>query len=147
MALTNSDNMSSYPSLPTINTSAPSTGLLQLPPTFLDAFVPGYSVLASTLLAQFGIDLSFYVSLIALFFVATTALNATIGPFIDRVFRSITSTVVVDEYDSIFNHVLDWLSSQKSLQDHRILRAHTGGQGDDEDDEDDPYFWIRHWEP
>lgn len=118
------------------NSSILSTGLLYLPPTFLDAIIPGYSVLASTLLSHFGVDLSFYVSLVALFFVAWTALQVTIIPAVDRLFSLITSTVVIDEYDSIFDHILEWLSSQKSLQSHRILRASTGGRCDDEDDEE-----------
>ena len=119
------------------NTSSPlSAGLLYLPPTFVDAIIPGYSVLASTLLAHFGIDLSFLVSVVALFFAATTAFQVTINPVIDRLFSLITSTVIIDEYDSIFDHVLEWLSNQPSLQNHRILRAHTGGYNDDDDDDD-----------
>ena len=118
------------------NISTLSAGLLHLPPTFLDAIIPGYSVLASSLLSHFGVDLSFYVSLVALFFVAWTALQVTIIPAIDRLCSLITSTVVIDQYDSIFDHVLEWLSSQKSLQNHRILRASSGGRCDDDDEED-----------
>ena len=118
------------------NSSSLSAGLIHLPPSFVDAIIPGYSVLASTLLSQFGIDLSFYVSLIALFFVASTALQVTVIPAIDRVFRLLTSTVVVDEYDAIFDHIAEWLTSQKSPQNHRILRAHTGGRCEDEDEDD-----------
>ena len=118
-----------------INSSILSPGLLHLPPTFLDAVIPGYSILATTLLSHFGVDLSFYVSLVALFFVAWTALQLTIIPAIDRLFSLITSTVVVDQYDSIYDHILEWLSSQESLQSHRILRASDGGSNDDPDDE------------
>jgi hypothetical protein len=107
---------------PLSNSSDLSAGLLHLPPTFLDAIIPGYSILAQTLLSHFGIDLSFYISLLALFFAAATAFHVTVNPVIERVFALTTSTVIVDEYDSIFSHVLDWLSSQKSLQSHRILR-------------------------
>jgi mitochondrial chaperone BCS1 len=119
-----------------VNSSFPTPGVLHLPPTILDAVIPGYSVLAETLLTHIGIDLSFYVSVVALLFAALTAFKVTISPTIDRIFSFITSTVIVDEHDSIFDHILDWLSAQKTLQNHRILRAHTGGRSDDEEEDE-----------
>jgi chaperone BCS1 len=117
-----------------LTNASTSTGLLHLPPTFLDAIVPGYSVLASSLLSSFGIDLSYYVSLVALLFAATTAFQVTLKPIFHHFNAFISSSVVVDEYDTIFDHIQSWVQSQKSMQNHRILRAHTGNHYDDNDD-------------
>lgn len=114
------------------------TGLVHLPPTFLDAIIPGYSVLAKFFLSSFGIDISFYVSLVALAFATWTALRITLDPIFRFLVSYSFSTVVIDEYDSIWDDLLRFCSSHPALQNLRSLRGRSQDHFfDDDSGEDD----------
>ena len=117
-----------------------SSSPLRLPLTVLDAFFPGSSFLASFLLGL-GIDTSFFVSWIAILAAAWTAIRFGLAPACDFILKALSSCVVVEEYDPIYTHVLNWASAQKYLQDIRSLRAQTAGQyyDDSDDGEEDSH--------
>jgi len=115
-----------------VNSSA---GFFHLPPTVLDAFIPGYSLLARSL-SEFGIDISLFVSCFALGIGVWTALRFALPPIWTFLLDTFSSSVTVEEYDPIYDHVLIWASSQKSLDNIRELRVRSAGQYNDEDDGD-----------
>lgn len=116
--------------------SESSGGVLYLPPTFLDAFIPGYSVLAKALFDFAGVDISFYVSLCALVFVLHAAWNFTVAPLRDAVLKFLTSAVYIDEYDDIYDQVLNWVRAHRLMSDLRSLRAESQGRYYDYDDDE-----------
>ncbi|ETN42721.1 uncharacterized protein HMPREF1541_01879 [Cyphellophora europaea CBS 101466] len=128
-------NETSSPAL--IPDSDPSNGFLYLPPTFLDALIPGYSVLAEAVHKFAGIDISFYVSLCAFVFVLHAAWNFTVAPLRDTLIKKFSSTVVIDEYDEIFDFVLSWIRAHKLMQDLLSLRAESQGRSYDYNDDHD----------
>lgn len=108
-------------------------------PTLIDTFIPGYSLLADLLL-RVGVDVSFYVSCFALGVAAWTAFHFVMIPTTRFLVGACSSSVVVEQYDPIFHHMLNWASSVKHLENARALRAESPGQyyddfgdGDDED--------------
>ena len=111
--------------------------LLQLPSTLLDTLVPGYSLVAKFLLNQLGIDISSYVSLIAIAFAVFTAIRYAVAPVMDFALESVSSSVVVLEWDGLYDQILYWVSSQRNLQNLRSLRGRSPGQEYDSDDSDD----------
>ncbi len=120
---------------------------LQLPLTVLDTLVPGSSLLAS-LLPGLGVDASLFVSWIAIIVAVWAALHFGLVVAWDSIVKTLGSSVVVEEYDPIYNHVLTWASGQKSLQNIRSLRTQTPGQYDDafddeHEEEDDQQMQIR----
>ncbi|EXJ70014.1 uncharacterized protein A1O5_07087 [Cladophialophora psammophila CBS 110553] len=104
-----------------------SSGSIRLPLTVLDTLVPGSSHLATFLLG-FGLDVSLFVPWSAILATVWAALRFGLIPAYQFVVRALSSSVIVEEYDPIYNHVLNWASAQKYLQDIRSLRAHTAGQ-------------------
>ena len=112
------------------------TDLLQLPSTLLDTLVPGYSLVAKFLLDQLGIDISSYVSLIAIAFAVLTAVRYAVAPVMDFALESVSSSVVVLEWDGLYDQILYWVSSQRNLQNLRCLRGRSPGQEYDSDDSD-----------
>ncbi|KIW92565.1 uncharacterized protein Z519_06412 [Cladophialophora bantiana CBS 173.52] len=104
-----------------------SSGSIRLPLTVLDTLVPGSSHLATFLLG-FGLDISLFVSWSAILATVWAALRFGLIPAYQFIVKALSSSVIVEEYDPIYNHVLNWASAQKYLQDIRSLRAHTAGQ-------------------
>ncbi|OAP64716.1 hypothetical protein AYL99_00688 [Fonsecaea erecta] len=115
------------------NQSAPniSSSPIHLPLTILDTLVPGSSHLASFLLG-FGLDVSLFASWSAILGTVWAAFRFGLIPAYYNAVRALSSSVIVDEYDPIYSHVLNWASAQKYLQDIRSLRAHTAGQFQDD---------------
>ncbi|OAL27994.1 hypothetical protein AYO20_09616 [Fonsecaea nubica] len=126
--------------LPTQSDCGVSSGSIRLPLTLLDTLVPGSSHLASLLLGS-GLDVSLFVSWGAILATVWAALHFGLIPAYQIVLKALTSSVIVEEYDPIYDHVLNWASAQKYLQNIRSLRAHTAGQyydGLEDYEEDDP---------
>ncbi|KIW29299.1 uncharacterized protein PV07_05124 [Cladophialophora immunda] len=121
-----------------------SSSSIHLPLTVLDTLVPGSSHLASFLLG-FGLDVSLFVSWGALLTTVWAALHFGLVPAYQIAVKALSSSVIVEEYDPIYNHVLNWASAQKYLQDIRSLRAHTAGQyyDDLEDHDEDDGLQMR----
>lgn len=119
---------------------------IRLPPTVLDAFIPGYSFLA-TILLEFGVDVSLFVSCFVLGAAAWTAFRFAVVPFGDFFVSALSSSVIVQDYDPIYTHVLNWASVKKSLQHIRALRAHSPGQYyedfDDANEEDSQQLLVQ----
>lgn len=116
----------------------PSVGMLpRLPPTLLDALVPGYSAFADTIATHFRVDVSFYVSLMALIL----AMNAVWGYVVVHLTRgfvkSVCSTVEIDGKDEMHTQVLRWMSQHQLMKSLRRIKAQTRGRRYSWDDEDD----------
>ncbi|KIX99581.1 uncharacterized protein Z520_05157 [Fonsecaea multimorphosa CBS 102226] len=104
-----------------------SSSSIRLPLTILDTLVPGSSHLASFLLG-FGLDVSLFVSWSAILATLWAAVRFGLVPAYQTAVKALSSSVIVEEYDPIYIHVLNWASAQKYLQDIRSLRAHSAGQ-------------------
>ena len=129
-------NDTALPCAPSTSQFTTPSGLPQLPPTILDALIPGYSLLAGTVLKHVGIDVSFYVSLCAFAFALHATWNYTFIPFRDHLIKLFSSTVVVDEYDDIYEHILKWLREHTLMADIRSLRAESRGRYYDYEEDD-----------
>ena len=130
-----------YIALTNDSVSNMSSSPLRLPFNVLDTIIPGSSHIASLLLG-FGIDTSIFISWVAIIAAAWTAFRFGLAPSFHFAVDALSSVIVVEEYDPIYNNILSWASVQKYLQDIRSLRAQTAGQyfcdgEDDRDDEDD----------
>jgi chaperone BCS1 len=118
-----------------------SSGPFTMPTTLLEAVFPGFSLLANFLLVL-GVDASLLVSWIAILAAAWVAVRFGLVVACDSIVKTFSSSVVVEEYDPIYHHVLSWASARKNLQDVRVLRAQTAGQyyeafSDDNEEEGD----------
>ena len=112
-----------------------SSNPFQLPASFLEVVFPGSSLLTS-FLHGLGVDASLLVSWAATIAAVWAALRFGLALVLDSLIKTISSSVVVEEYDPIYNQVLSWASAQKNLQNIRSLRAQTAGQYYDELDDD-----------
>ncbi len=124
-----------------------SSSPLRLTLTVLDTLLPGSSLLASFLLGL-GFDASLFVSWITIIAAAWAAVRFGLAVAWDSIVKALSSSVVIEEYDPIYNHVLTWASGQKSLQNIRSLRTQTPGQyydafDDDYEEEDNQQLQIR----
>ena len=79
----------------------PLLGAVHLPPTVLDAVIPGYSEFAHYILESTGIDISFYVSLGAFGFLLWTGLRVAIIPFFTALTNILSSTATVDYHEEM----------------------------------------------
>lgn len=117
-----------------MNRTMDSTASLHPPATLIDTFIPGYSFFAQVLLSL-GIDISITVSFIVFTICAWTAVRYAFSPVCLFLLGALSSSVTVDQFDPIFNDMLNWVSEHKHLQDIRVLRAHSPRQYHDDLDE------------
>ncbi|KEF51492.1 uncharacterized protein A1O9_12409 [Exophiala aquamarina CBS 119918] len=110
------------------------TASLHLPATLIDTFIPGYSFFAQVLLSL-GVDISIIVSFAVFTVCAWTAVRYAFSPVFSFLLDAISSSVTVDQFDPIFNDMLNWVSEYKHFQDIRVLRAHSPRQYHDDLDE------------
>ena len=120
---------------PPSNSSDP-LSMTELPPNILDALVPGYSIFSRYILAAFGVDISLFVSLGVIALAATKGGQWAYGK-IGRAFRYLfLSSVYIDEYDDLFDMMMDWLAATQLSTSRRSVRAKTqrGNKANDEFD-------------
>lgn len=135
------------------NSSEP-LSLTDLPPNILDALIPGYSIFSRYVQAAFGVDISLFVSLAVIGLALTKGGQYVYGKS-TRAFRYLfLSSVYIDEYDDLFDMMMDWLAATQLSTSRRSVRAKTqrGNKANNEFDtvaddalSDDGYFDYNKW--
>ncbi|KAL9621473.1 MAG: hypothetical protein Q9160_004116 [Pyrenula sp. 1 TL-2023] len=138
------------------NTTEPGD-FAHLPPTLLNAFIPGYDVISKIVWDSFGFDVSTIVSLCIILFLLNTGFGY-VYRYSKAVFeKHFTASITVDYYDDIYDHILAWIADLKALKSTRSLRAQSGvesaWEGFDGDElkantelSDGEYFNFHNWE-
>ncbi|KAK0291882.1 hypothetical protein LTR35_001310 [Friedmanniomyces endolithicus] len=114
------------------------TSLTDLPPTILEALIPGYSLISRYALAYLGFDISLFVTL-GVILLALTKASSYLWSQLSRAFTHLCmSSVYIDEHDDLFDMVMGWLAAhQETTSRSRRMRAKTqrggagGGKGDE----------------
>ncbi|KAL6722109.1 hypothetical protein ACLMJK_001215 [Lecanora helva] len=102
------------------------TSITQLPANILEAFIPGYSVISKFLLDSLGFDITLLVSVCFLVFGLVTSLNYA-GKHAYRQFEEYCMSFIrIDSDDDIYEHIMEWLASQKISVNSRKLMARSG---------------------
>ncbi|KAK5166501.1 uncharacterized protein LTR77_008044 [Saxophila tyrrhenica] len=106
------------------NSSEP-LSLTELPPSILDALVPGYSLISRYIHALTGIDISFFVSIGLILFAVIKG-----GQFLysrgSRAFRYLfLSSVYIKQHDDLFDMTLDWMAKTQISTSKRRATAKT----------------------
>ncbi|KAK3057621.1 hypothetical protein LTR09_001805 [Extremus antarcticus] len=106
------------------NASEP-LSLTELPPSILDALIPGYSLISRYVHAFTGIDISFFVSIGLVSFAAIKGGQFLYGKAC-RAFRYLFfSSVFIKQQDDLFDMTLDWMAKTKILASDRRATAKT----------------------
>lgn len=119
------------------NSTTEPPALTDLPIKILETFVPGYSSFSRSLLVYAGIDVSFYVSVLAFLYAINTA-RRFLWSRIYRAFRIYcTSTVHIDGGDDLFDLIVEWIAVKRPDISSRYLVAKTkSGSIQDQNDEE-----------
>ena len=109
--------------LPTNNST---TSVTQLPVNILEAFIPGYSLISKFLLDSLGFDITLLVSVCFLLFGLLTFLQFAWTHAFEQFGEYFTSSIRIDSYDDIYDHVMEWIRFQNVSKNSRKLMAKTG---------------------
>ena len=107
---------------PTNNTTP---NLTHLPPTVLDAFIPGYSVVCRVARDVFNIDVSTLVSILFIIFVSTTGLRYLSRKVDLHLSRHLTTSLSLDSCDDRYHHIVAWLARPVSTRKVRSTHDQT----------------------
>ena len=110
-----------------------------VPSTVLEMFVPGYSTIAQLTFRYLGFDIGVFVTGWLVLFGLYHGAIFTYGRAYDYFTVYYTSSVVIDESDILYDHVMSWIAVQHMTTSSRRLTAatrHVRGV-EDADDSDD----------
>ncbi|KAH6861585.1 BCS1 N terminal-domain-containing protein [Alternaria alternata] len=110
-----------------------------VPSTVLEMFVPGYSTIAQLTFRYLGFDIGVFVTGWLVLFGLYHGAIFTYGRAYDYFTVYYTSSVVIDESDILYDHVMSWIAVQHMPTSSRRLTAatrHVRGV-EDADDSDD----------
>lgn len=110
-----------------------------VPSTVLEMFVPGYSTIAQLTFRYLGFDIGVFVTGWLVLFGLYHGAIFTYGRAYDYFTVYYTSSVVIDESDILYDHVMSWIAVQHMTTSSRRLTAatrHVRG-AEDADDSDD----------
>ena len=126
----------------------------QIPALLLESFIPGYAVVSKLVLNSFGVDITNIVTLIfavTLTFTASKYLFSHAHVYFDLYW---TSSVSIDDPDTHFDFIMEWLTAQKSTESARNLMIkktsrHRKLQEDDSDIKplNESTEWINYGRP
>lgn len=97
----------------------------QLPANILEAFIPGYSIIAGFLQDAFGFDITLVVSVCLLLFGLVTTGRYIWSHAYEQFERYCMSYVLIDSDDDIYDQIMDWIALQKVSKRSRKLIAKT----------------------
>ena len=100
--------------------------ITQLPANLLEAFIPGYSVISKFVLDALGVDITLVVSVCLLLFGLVTASTFLWRHAFEVFEKYFMSAISIESHDDIYDHVMEWLASQKITKNSRSLMARTG---------------------
>lgn len=109
--------------IPSDNTT---TSITQLPANILEAFIPGYGIISKFMLEAIGFDITILVSVCFLIFGLATALRFFWKHAYEQFEQYLMSYIRIESDDDIYDHVMEWVASQKVSKDSRKLIAKTG---------------------
>lgn len=90
-----------------------------------EAFIPGFGVLSNALASYLNIDLSSIITCVLLvvsFFSAGKWIHNAVS---DALARWCTASVYIDEWDDLFDNIMDWISANTVTSNARRLTAKT----------------------
>ena len=111
-------------------------GITQLPPTILDTFIPGYSIVSKYILDVFAFDISIIASICVLLVAFTFGGQFVIKHISAQFFSYFSSSVTIYNYDPIYDNILNWVAEQAALRQVRNLRGYSAGESFDEDSDE-----------
>jgi mitochondrial chaperone BCS1 len=111
-------------------------GITQLPPTILDTFIPGYSIVSKYILDVFAFDISVIASICVLLFAFTFGGQFALKHIGAQFFGYFSSSVTIYNYDPIYDNILEWVAEQAALRQVRNLRGYSAGESFDEDSDE-----------
>jgi chaperone BCS1 len=111
-------------------------GITQLPPTILDTFIPGYSIVSKYMLDVFAFDISIIASVCVLLVAFTFGGQFVVKHISAQFFGYFSSSVTIYSYDPIYDNILEWVAEQAALRQVRNLRGYSAGESYDEDSDE-----------
>ncbi|KAH7071514.1 P-loop containing nucleoside triphosphate hydrolase protein [Paraphoma chrysanthemicola] len=102
--------------------------------------VPGYTIISQLLLQNFGVDASELVSKYLIFFAIYKAAVWLWDKGKDFALDYFTCGIEVDDYDTLFNSLMDWAAAQRMTKTSRELKAMTVSPTELRDREHDPDY-------
>ena len=130
------------------------TTISQIPALLLESFVPGYAVVSKLALNSLGIDIT---NIVTLIFAITLTITAS-KYLLDHAYVYFnlywTSSVSIEDPDTHFDFIMEWLTAQKSTESARSLMIkkpsrHRKLQEDDSDIKplNESNEWINYGRP
>lgn len=101
-----------------------------------ESLIPGYGPIHKFLLTTFGVDISIIVTTFASFWVAFKMGTYIYGVAYSTVMENYTSSIVIGNYDDIYQHLMKWLANQPTMKASRSLMAETSHKSAWEADDD-----------
>ncbi|KAK6371703.1 uncharacterized protein PV06_08286 [Exophiala oligosperma] len=99
----------------------------QLPPSVLNAIIPGYSILEHVA-KVIGVNISIVIFGFALVAGIQFGVQKAVLPFLEALASLICSRVVIDEGDPMYEAIVDWLQKQQWAQHTRTASLSSGTQ-------------------
>jgi chaperone BCS1 len=108
---------------------------LNLAPTILEGFIPGYSLISKFVSQIIGFDIGLAVSAVMFIFALGTAWRYFSKTFWSLLNEYLVATIYFDEHDELFNSTLTWVADQRVGKLARRLKAVSKQGSSPEDDE------------
>jgi chaperone BCS1 len=107
-----------------------------IPTQLLETFIPGYGPIHNFILDTFGIDITILVTFFAAALGIVKLARYAYGIIYQLVIDNFTSTIQIDGYDDIWDHLMKWLAAQHHTSRSRYLAAETYRKSAWEQDEE-----------
>jgi chaperone BCS1 len=122
-----------------IPTNETVSDMTRLPPSILDTFIPGYSILSEYLLDTFAFDISVIASICVLAIAFSFGGQFALKHISQQFFSYFSASITIYNYDPIYDNILDWVAEQAALRQVRNLKGYSAGESyDDGTDEMKP---------
>ncbi|KAF2851878.1 P-loop containing nucleoside triphosphate hydrolase protein [Plenodomus tracheiphilus IPT5] len=119
-----------------LNLDSPNGSLASLPSTVMEALIPGYRIIYQLFFGIFGIDIGLIMSGCLIVFALLQGVRMMYGHARRYLVTYFTSTINIEQYDDMYNVVLEWLAKQRATEG-RGMKAVSSYWCDDKDDEGD----------
>jgi chaperone BCS1 len=106
-----------------------------LPSVLLEALIPGYGLLHSISSGLFHFDIGLAVSGILVLFGLSTGYQYVYGQAYEIFAGYFRSCVTIEDDDSLFDQIMEWIAEQRMTEKSRDLKAVTKWMHDEEDED------------
>ncbi|KAH9882323.1 hypothetical protein J1614_000559 [Plenodomus biglobosus] len=100
-------------------------GTFSMPSAIMEALIPGYRILYQLFYQVFGIDIGLIMSGCLIAFAISQGIRIIYLRVHGYFLTHYTSTIYVEEYDEIYDFIIDWLASKRVITEGRGLLAVT----------------------